>query len=90
MEAVILSLGILKSNQNIMMNLTIETEGQQTRAEIMAAYDKAMEASNIKTFVSMLDMATNKSIIVGLSGSHVWVSEKATGKRLAIITNLFN
>ena len=72
------------------MNLTIETKGPKTRTEIMAAYDKAMKASNIKSFVSMLDMATDESIIVGLSGSHVWVSEKATGKRLAIITNLFN
>ena len=73
-----------------MMNLTIETKNEKTKSQIMAAYNKALKSSNIKSFVNKLNVATDETIIVGLSGSHIWISEKENGNRLAIITNLFN
>ena len=72
------------------MNLTIETKNTQIKSEIENAYNEAMESSNINGFVRSFNVNTEDNIIVGLSGSHVWISEKETGKRLAIITNLLN
>ena len=68
-----------------MMNLTIETKNKAIESQINAAYDKAMETSNYKDFVDVMNANTHETIITGLSGSHIWVSDKATGKRHAII-----
>ena len=73
-----------------MMNLTIETQNKTLAIEIQNAYDEAMKSNNIKSFVRSLDVNTEDDIIIGHSGSHVWVSQKENGKRLAIINNLLN
>lgn len=72
------------------MNLTIETKNEALKDQIENAYNEAMCTSDIKSFVRNFDGNTDDNIIVGLSGSHIWISEKETGVRHAIITNLFN
>jgi hypothetical protein len=67
-----------------MLNLTIETAAK--KAQIERAYEEALETNNIESIVRSLDVNTEDDIIVGISGSHIWVSDKQTGKRHAIIT----
>lgn len=67
------------------MNLKIETMDVQKTIEINNAYNEALSTSDVNSFVRNLDGNTNENMIVGLSGSHIWISDKETGKRLAII-----
>ena len=70
------------------MNLTIETKNEALKFQIENAYNEALETSDVGSFVRCLDVNTSDSIIVGVSGSHIWISDKETGKRHAIITNI--
>ena len=70
------------------MNLNIETKNEALKLQIENAYNEALETSDIKSFVRCLSVNTDESIIVGVCGSHIWISEKETGKRHAIITNI--
>jgi len=54
-------------------------------SQIENAYNEALEANNVESFLRCLVVNTNDNIIVGASGSHIWISDKETGKRLAII-----
>ena len=68
-----------------MLKLTVETKNEALKLQIENAYNKALETLNIESFVRCLDQSTDEKIIVGVSGSHIWISDKETGKRHAII-----
>jgi len=68
-----------------MLKLTVETNNNQIHAQIVNAYNEALETSDIESFVRCLDVNTDDTIIVGISGSHIWISDNETGKRHAII-----
>ena len=68
-----------------MLKLTIETKNEALKLQIENAYKEALETSDIESFVRCLDVNTDNNIIVGVSGSHIWISDKETGKRHAII-----
>lgn len=65
------------------MNLIIENSAYAT--QIQAAYDVAINATNLDSFISELNIQGFES---GRGGNHVWMNKD--GKRVAIITNLFN
>ena len=71
-----------------MMNLTVETKNEALKLQIENAYNEALETSDVKSFVRCMSVNTDENIIVGVSGSHIWISDKKTGKRHAIITNI--
>ena len=68
-----------------MLKLTIETNNVLLQAQIKKAYNKALNTSKIDAFIKSIKSNLSNDIIVGLSGSHIWVSDKITGKRYAII-----
>jgi hypothetical protein len=68
-----------------MLKLTVETKNEALKSQIQNAYNEGLETSNIDSFVRSLDVNTDDNVIVGLSGSHIWISDKETGKRHAII-----
>jgi len=68
-----------------MLKLTVETKNEALKLQIENAYNKALEKINIESFVRCLDANTDDNIVVGASGSHIWISDKETGKRHAII-----
>jgi hypothetical protein len=68
-----------------MLKLIIETTNETLIQQIQSAYNEALETCSIESFVRCLDVNTNDNIIVGTTGSHIWISDKETCKRHAII-----
>ena len=67
------------------MKLTLETASTVASNLIKIAYDKAMDATNLTDFMTILNSELPENIEAGQSGSHVWISQKSDGKRLAIV-----
>ena len=68
-----------------MLKLTLETKDETLKLQIENAYNEALENNSIESFVRCLDVNTDDNVIVGVSGSHIWISDKETGTRHAII-----
>lgn len=80
------------------MKLTIETNNQDRAEEIENAFDLLKNKENIvDCFKNNLEVFETSSpfmfnntsnYVVGKAGSHVWIADRLTGNRLAIITNI--
>jgi len=71
-----------------MMNLTIETEDTNRAGDLENAYNIAMNTGTIPLFIQSLENNMPDTII-GCGANHIFIAEK-TGKRIGLITNLFN
>ncbi len=71
------------------MQLTIETENEARGGDVENAYEEAMDTCGMNEFIASLEENIGDSI-VGRGSNHVWISEKSTGERIAIVTNLLN
>lgn len=71
------------------MILKVETNNKFRKGDIFNAYNEAMQKPTLKEFKNSLAENIGDSI-VGQGSNHIWISEKSTGERIAIISNLLN
>ena len=72
------------------MKITIETTNKNTGVYIERIFNYALNATNFENFYNLLTINLDSSMKVGKGGSHIWISDKSTHNRLAIITDTFN
>lgn len=70
------------------MNLSIETTNKFRAGDLENAYNDALNAKNKAQFIDKLQ-SNMPDTIIGVGGSHIWVSEK-NGNRLGLIVNPLN
>lgn len=66
-----------------MLDLVIETKESVLVEAIKEAYNKALKTTNYNDFVNTIKETTFFNC--GEGGSHIWISDPETTKRLAII-----
>lgn len=71
-----------------MMTLVIETQDTYRAGDLQNAYDDAMNATNIQSFIDRLQ-DNMPNTIIGVGGNHIWVAE-LNKTRIGMIVNPFN
>jgi len=67
------------------MKITIETTDKAIKNHIERTFNHAMNATNFEGFYNLLRTNIYSTLKIGKGGSHIWIADKTTGNRVAII-----